>query len=58
MVDFAADEFSIVKLYEHIEKNFMPPAETGIEVGRFFFQTPREQQGNEGLFFCFYYLYI
>ena len=36
MIDFGEDEFSIVKLYEHIEKNFMPPEETGIEVGRFF----------------------
>ena len=36
MIDFGEDEFSIVKLYEHIEKHFMPPEETGIEVGRFF----------------------
>ena len=36
MIDFGDDEFFIVKLYEHIEKHFMPPEETGIDVGCFF----------------------
>ena len=33
MVDFIQDNFSIVKLYKHIEKHHMPAEETGIEVG-------------------------
>ena len=36
MVEFASDEFSIVKLYKHIEEHFMPDAELGLEVRRFF----------------------
>ena len=36
MIDFADDEFSIVKLYTHIETYFMPPKDSNIEVERFF----------------------
>ena len=36
MVEFPDDKFSVVKLYEHIEKHFFLPREMNIEVGRFF----------------------
>ena len=36
MVDFASDEFSVVKLYKHIERHFMPEEKYGVDVGRFF----------------------
>ena len=32
MIEFPEDEFSIVKLYKHIEKNLMPPKESKYEV--------------------------
>ena len=48
MIDFADDEFSIVKLYIHIEKYFMPPCETGIDVGRFF----RRHASNKEMKVC------
>ena len=36
MVDFPDDEFSVVKLYKHIEKHFMPHVSSNITVDRFF----------------------
>ena len=36
MVDFPDDEFSVVKLYKHIENNFMPRISSNISVDRFF----------------------
>ena len=36
MIDFLKDKFNVVALYLHIEEFFMPPRDTGIEVGRFF----------------------
>ena len=36
MVDFPDDEFSLVKLYKHIEKYFMPSVSSNIVVDRFF----------------------
>ena len=54
IVDFADDEFSIIKLYEHIEKYFMPPEETGIEVGRFF----RRHASNKEMKVCFFFVFI
>ena len=50
MVDFLQDQFSIVKLYKHIEKNFMPAEETGIEVGRFF----RRHASNKEMKVCYF----
>ena len=44
MVDFSGDEFSIVKLYKHIEKHFMPPVELGIEVTDCFFRRHAAQK--------------
>ena len=52
MIDFGEDEFSIVKLYEHIEKHFMPPEETGIEVGRFFRRHASNKEMKVCLYFC------
>ena len=36
MVDFLDDAFSVVKLYKHIEKHFMPHVSSNITVDRFF----------------------
>lgn len=36
MIDYPKDKFNVVALWCHIEKHFMPPRDTGIEVGRFF----------------------
>ena len=36
MVDFPNDAFSVVKLYKHIENNFMPHISSNIYVDRFF----------------------
>ena len=44
MVDFPDNKFSIVSLYKHIEKHFMPPPELGIEVGRFFRRAASRKQ--------------
>ena len=44
MVDFSGDEFSIIKLYKHIEKHFMPPVELGIEVPDCFFRRHAAQK--------------
>ena len=43
MVDFASDEFSIVKLYKHIERHFMPEEKYGVDVGRFFCRRAAEK---------------
>ena len=44
MVDFGSDEFSIVKLWKHIEEHFMPDVQCGIEVGRFFRRRAAEKE--------------
>ena len=44
MVEFESDEFSIVKLYKHIEEHFMPDVDCGIEVGRFFCRRAAEKE--------------
>ena len=44
MVEFDSDEFSIVKLYKHIEENFMPDVDYGLEVSRFFRQRAAEKE--------------
>ena len=36
IVEFPDDEFSLVKLYEYIEKHFMPHVSSNITVDRFF----------------------
>ena len=36
MVDFPANEISVVKLYTHIEKHFMPHVSSNIGVDHFF----------------------
>ena len=36
MVDFASDKFSTIKLYEHIERYFIPDEKYGVDVGHFF----------------------
>lgn len=33
MIEFSEDEFSVVKLHEHIQTHFMLPLDSGIEVG-------------------------
>ena len=49
MIDFVQDEFSIVKLYDQIEKYFMPSNDSHIEVGRFFCRhvTGKEMKVSE-----------
>ena len=36
MIDFPKDKFNVVTLFAHIEEHFMPPRDTGIEVGSSF----------------------
>ena len=56
MVDFNQDNFSIVKLYKHIEKYHMPAEETGIEVGRFFGRHASNKEMKVCLFFYLFNL--
>lgn len=43
MGEFPEDEFSVMKLHEHIETHFMPPPDLGIEVGQ---NGNRDYDGN------------
>lgn len=38
MIDFLKDNFNVVRLWSHIEQHIMPPRDTGVEVGMFFFE--------------------
>lgn len=66
MIDFPDDEFSVVRLYKHIEEHFFPPVTMDIEVGRFFRRAASRKQMKVclivmcyfftsiySLFFCF-----
>ena len=44
MVDFPDDEFSVVRLYKHIEEHFFPSREMEVEVGRFFRRAASRKQ--------------
>ena len=43
MVDFTSDEFSIVKLFKHIERPIVSEESYGVDVGRFFRRRAAEK---------------
>ena len=58
MIEFPEDEFSIVKLFKHIEENFMPPKDSKYKVEGCFFRRMASAKALKVrfsllIFFCF-----